>query len=378
MTRSTIVLAGGGTGGHVFPLLAVADALSALDSQLECVFVGTERGIETRVVPKRGYRLELADVLPLRGSGLRGVATGGFRAARAVASGRGFVRKLAPRAVVSIGGYAAGPVSLAAAFQRIPLALIEPNSVMGLANRLLAPLVTRAYTAFSPVERHFRRGTVLRTGVPIQNGFSPRPYQLAPGPMPVLVLGGSQGAVALNETVPRALARIRTELSIVHQAGPAHGSAVERRYRDLGIAERVQVISFIDDMPEAIARAALVIGRAGASSVSEITAIGRPSVLIPFPYAAGDHQRHNALALEDAGAALCVPQERATAGRLAELVSGLLNDAFRLKTMAAAATAFGRPSAARHVAEDLLKLAGLGVTSAAPGPELAAALGEVP
>lgn len=377
MTRPTILLAGGGTGGHVFPLLAVADALSALEPELDCVFVGTERGIETRVVPQRGYRLELADVLPLRGGGVRGAAAGTLRALRAVGDGHKLVQRLAPRAVLSIGGYAAGPVSLAAAIRRIPLALIEPNSVMGLANRLIAPLVSRAYTAFDPVERHFRGSVVLRTGVPIQRGFSPRPYELVPDELSVLVLGGSQGAVALNDTVPRALARLKNKVSIVHQAGPQHGAAVERRYRDLGLTEGVRVISFIDDMPEAIARASLVIGRAGASTVSEITAIGRPSVLIPFPYAAGDHQRHNALSLEDAGAALCIPQERATAGRLAELVSGLLNDAFRLKTMAAAAIAFGRPSAARDVAEDLLSLAGLAVRRDAPDTALPAAFGEM-
>jgi UDP-N-acetylglucosamine--N-acetylmuramyl-(pentapeptide) pyrophosphoryl-undecaprenol N-acetylglucosamine transferase len=365
MSGSSILLAGGGTGGHVFPLLAVADALRALDPELECVFVGTERGIETRVVPKRGYRLELFDVVPLRGAGLRGLFAGTARAARAVVAGRVLVRKLAPRAVVSIGGYAAGPVSLAASLVRIPLALIEPNSVMGLANRLLAPLVSRAYTAFAGAERHFRRSAVLRTGVPIQKGFSPRPYQVTPGSASLLVLGGSQGAVALNETVPRALARIRGDVSIVHQTGPAHESAVERRYRELGVGDRARVISFIDDMPDAIGRATLVIGRAGASSLAEIAAIGRPSVLIPFPYAAGDHQRHNALALEDAGAALCVPQERATAGRLAELVSGLLHDSFRLKTMAVAAAALGRPKAALHVAEDLLQLAGLRAPSVA-------------
>jgi UDP-N-acetylglucosamine--N-acetylmuramyl-(pentapeptide) pyrophosphoryl-undecaprenol N-acetylglucosamine transferase len=272
-----------------------------------------------------------------------------------------------PRAVLSVGGYAAGPVSLAGVFARIPVALVEPNSVMGLANRLLAPLVRRAYTAFESVERHFRRGTVLRTGVPIGSGFSPRPYPPSGQPISVLVLGGSQGAVALNETVPRALARLRSDVSIVHQAGPSHDTAVEKRYRDLGIADRARVVSFIEDMPEALARASLVIGRAGAGAVSEIAAIGRPSVLIPFPHAAGDHQRKNAQALEAVGAALCVPQERATAGRLAELVSSLLADRPRLEEMAAAARAFGRPGAAAQIARDFLELAGLVPGDAAAG-----------
>jgi UDP-N-acetylglucosamine--N-acetylmuramyl-(pentapeptide) pyrophosphoryl-undecaprenol N-acetylglucosamine transferase len=358
MSSGTVLLAGGGTGGHVFPLLAVADALLALDSTLECVFIGTARGIETRVVPARGYRLELMNVLPLRGAGVRAAASGTLRAARAVAEARTLVKRLAPKVVLSIGGYAAGPVSLSAVFSRIPLLLLEPNSVMGLANRLVAPLVRRAYTAFEPVERHFRKSVVRRTGVPLQRGFVPRPYPVS-GPLSVLVLGGSQGAVALNETVPRALARIKEPISIVHQAGPSLEAAVERRYRELGLSARAQVIPFIDDMPEALARASLVIGRSGASAVSEIAAVGRPSILIPFPYAAGDHQRHNALALESIGAAVCVPQDRATAGRLADQASLLLRDRSRLAAMAAAAMSFGRPQAAEVVARDLLELAGL-------------------
>jgi UDP-N-acetylglucosamine--N-acetylmuramyl-(pentapeptide) pyrophosphoryl-undecaprenol N-acetylglucosamine transferase len=376
MTGSTLLLAGGGTGGHVFPLLAVADALRALSPSVECVFIGTERGIETRVVPSRGYQLELMDVLPLRGGGLSAAITGGLRATRALVQARALVSRLRPRAVLSIGGYAAGPISLSAFLSRIPLALLEPNSVMGLANRLLAPLVRRAYTAFEPVERHFRADVVLRSGVPLQGGFEPSPYAAAE-PRAVLVLGGSQGAVALNETVPRALARLADGITVVHQAGPAHGAAVERRYRELGLSARAQVIPFIDDMPAAIARAALVIGRSGASAVSEIAAVGRPSVLIPFPHAAGDHQRHNALALEAAGAAVCIPQERATANRLSDQVSILLRDPSRLSAMAAAAAAFGRPHAARVVAADLLALAGLASVQRLPNEAELPALEEV-
>jgi len=374
LTAGTIVLAGGGTGGHVFPLVAVAVALRELEPSLESVFVGTSRGIETRVVPARGYRLELMDVVPMRGGGLRGVLKGGLRAAGAVGEARELLRTLSPRAVLSVGGYAAGPIALAAAMARIPLALLEPNSVMGLANRLIAPLVGRAYVAFEPVQRHFRSSVVVRSGVPLGPGFEPMPYEPpSGGPVRILVLGGSQGAAALNDTVPRALARLQPELEIVHQAGPSHEAAVTRRYRDLGLAERanVRVVPFIDDMPQAIARASLVIGRAGASAVSEIAAVGRPSVLIPFPYAAGDHQLKNAQILEDVGAALCVPQERATAGRLAELAGGLIRDPSRLVSMAAAARVFGRPDAARVVAEDLLRLAGVPVASQ---PDLASVL----
>ena len=162
-------------------MIAVADALARIEPGVEPVFVGTARGLESRLVPARGFRLELMDVLPLRGGGLSGVVRGGLRAGSALLAGRRLVRELQPRAVLSIGGYAAGPVSLAARAMGIPLALIEPNAVIGLSNRLVAPFVQRAYTAFEAAESHFRRRVVLRAGVPIRAGFDPRPFKRAGG-----------------------------------------------------------------------------------------------------------------------------------------------------------------------------------------------------
>jgi UDP-N-acetylglucosamine--N-acetylmuramyl-(pentapeptide) pyrophosphoryl-undecaprenol N-acetylglucosamine transferase len=358
----TLLFAGGGTGGHVFPMIAVANAVKALAPDVRLVFVGTARGMEVRVVPMQGFELELLDVLPLRGGGITGFLRGAVRAFGALGASRALVKKLKPAAVLSVGGYAAGPVSLAAWAQGVPLALLEPNSVMGLANRLVAPLVRRAYTAFEETERHFRRGRVLRAGVPLRAGFAPSSYSPPLTSLRVLVLGGSQGAKALNEVVPRAVAKFGSRLSVVHQAGPNNAAEVQALYAELGL-ESARVEAFIDDMPTALARADLVIGRAGAGALSEICAVGRPSILLPYPYAAGDHQAHNADALVNAGAAIRIKDKLATPETMAKAIGALLSDRSLLYRMATAARNAGRPDAAQTVALDLLELAGLRVPS---------------
>jgi UDP-N-acetylglucosamine--N-acetylmuramyl-(pentapeptide) pyrophosphoryl-undecaprenol N-acetylglucosamine transferase len=264
---------------------------------------------------------------------------------------------LAPKAVFSIGGYAAGPVAVAARLLTIPLALMEPNSEVGIANRLVAPLVQRAYTAFPESEKHFGAGAVLRTGVPLRAGFRPSAY--APGKeLRVLVLGGSQGAVSLNESVPRALARVSIPVRVVHQCGAGRDGAVRALYSELGAGGRAQVLPFIDDVADELARADLVVGRAGAGAVAEICAVGRPSLLIPYPFA-GDHQRHNAESIARAGAAVCVRAQDATVERLSREIERLAAEPGQLSSMAKAALELGRPDAALIVAKDLLSLAGL-------------------
>ena len=331
----------------------------SLRPKVEVVFVGTERGMETRVVPERGYRLELMDVLPLRGGGVRGAARGALRATGAVIEARQLVRRVAPRAVLSIGGYAAGPVSLSARLQGKPLALLEPNSVIGLANRLIAPVVHRAYTAFEGAERHFAAKAVRRMGVPIRQGFDPVAYGRVASVLRVLVLGGSQGARRLNESVPEALSLAKTPVRVVHQCGRADVDAVRARYQDLGAAKVAEVTPFIEDMPAAIRDADLVIARSGASAVSEICAVGRPSLLVPYPYAAGDHQRVNAEELARAGASVWISNDAATPQEFARQIDRLHGEPGCLEAMAEAARARGLPNAAVDIAADLLQLANL-------------------
>lgn len=359
---ATLVLAGGGTGGHVYPMVAVAHALRRLRPELRLVFVGTERGMETRVVPEQGFELELLHVLPIRGGGLSGAVAGVVQAARSLPESRRLLRRLDARAVFSIGGYAAGPVSLAARTLGLPVALMEPNSVIGLANQLIAPFVQRAYTAFHVTEARFAPAIVRATGVPLRDGFAPRPYPRRRGPLRVLVLGGSQGAKTLNEVVPEALMRVRAPLRVLHQCGAAHVDDVRRRYAELD-AEQAEVVPFIDDMPAVLADAQLVVGRAGAGAVSEICAVGRPSLLVPYPFAAGDHQRINAQALQQEGAAVCLPARDIRPERLAATIDFLLEDPETLPRMAEAARKLGKPSASDVIARDFLELAGLAVGS---------------
>lgn len=361
MSGKTLLFAGGGTGGHVFPLVAVAHAVRRWMPDVHPVFVGTGRGMETQFVPEQGFELELLDVLPMRGRGPMGFVKGATRAASLIPESRKLLDRLEPRAVFSIGGYAAGPVSLAARTKGIPVALMEPNSVAGLANRLIAPFVQRAYVAFDPVTRHFSDDVVRVTGVPLRPGFDPVKYEPA-DPLRILVLGGSQGAKSLNEVLPRALAKLGRAIVVKHQCGQKHVAAVQQIYDDLG-ADFVEVTPFISDMPSEIARADLVVGRAGAGAVSEIAAVGRPSLLVPYPYASGDHQRVNAECLQEAGAAVCVLNEEASVSRMVEEIRRMVSDPSMLRQMAESAREFGRPDAADVVARDFLELAGFEVPS---------------
>jgi UDP-N-acetylglucosamine--N-acetylmuramyl-(pentapeptide) pyrophosphoryl-undecaprenol N-acetylglucosamine transferase len=358
VTRPAILVAGGGTGGHVFPAVAVAEAMQAM-ADVDVVFCGTARGVEARVVPARGWRLELVDVEPMKGGGARRAVRGAYVAAKAMARAVHVVRSVRPRAVLSVGGYAAGPVTLAGALLGVPVALLEPNNVVGLANRLLGPFARRAYVAWDETGARFRASARRTYGVPLRAGFGPRPYA-ARGTRRVLVLGGSQGAAALNERMPQAVARLGDvkDVEVTHQAGRDRDGSVRAAYEAAGVA-RVTVVPFIDDVAGALADADLVVARSGAGSVAELTAVGRAAILVPFPHAADDHQARNAEALARTGGALCLRQEVADPGRLAREIARLLLDDAARTAMADASRACGKPGAARDVAADLLALAGI-------------------
>jgi UDP-N-acetylglucosamine--N-acetylmuramyl-(pentapeptide) pyrophosphoryl-undecaprenol N-acetylglucosamine transferase len=359
MSAATIFMAGGGTGGHVFPLLAVARELKELMPELELVFIGTDRGIESGVVPKAGYVLELMSTLPFRGGGLAGASKGMLSVARSLPRARELLKKYSPRAVFSVGGYAAVPIALGARLSGAPLALMEPNVTPGLANRLVGPVAKRVYTAFEDTQKYFSKGAVLRTGLAIRPGFEPRAYNWSGGgqPLRVLVLGGSQGARSLNLAVAPALSQVKFPLDIVHQVGKGNLTLMRQRYAELR-RPGASVIEFIENMPAAIAAADLIISRAGAGAIAETCAIGRPSILVPLPRA-GDHQLHNAQGAERAGAAVCLPAPRATADGICLMVNELAQDPARLLKMAESARLWGRPEAAARVARDLLTLSGL-------------------
>lgn len=369
-----VILAGGGTGGHLFPGIAVHEELKRREPELETLFVGTARGLEAKVVPQLGARLECIDVGPLKGrtkaqlmKNLLALPHAGLEAAM-------IVRRFRPSLVVGVGGYAAGPMVAAAAALGIPTALLEQNAHVGLTNRLLARVVHRAYVSFEETAAIFPKGVAHVVGNPVRRSFvaagnmarmDPSGFEMRA--RRVLVIGGSQGARVLNELVPEALARALAHgggrggaAEVVHQTGHAMCEAVRARYAELGV--RATVTPFIDDMARAYASAALVIGRAGATSLAEICAVGRPSILVPFPFAADDHQWHNARALESRGAAIALREQGLDAEALAAPIARLLENPEQRRRMAEAARALGRPDAAAAIVDDLCSWLGCAST----------------
>jgi UDP-N-acetylglucosamine--N-acetylmuramyl-(pentapeptide) pyrophosphoryl-undecaprenol N-acetylglucosamine transferase len=356
-----VILAGGGTGGHLFPGIAVYEELKRREPELETLFVGTARGLETKVVPQLGERLECLPVRPLKGKAPKELAQSLWALPQAGLEAARLIRSFRPSLVLGMGGYAAGPVVATAAIMGVPTAIMEQNAHVGLTNRMLARFVDRAYLSFEETASVFAGHKVRVVGNPVRRSFVTMGHMARVDPAAfemrarkVLVIGGSQGARVLNQLVPEALAHAGLGgkgVEVVHQAGHAMVESVRARYAELGI--KATVTPFIDDMARAYASAALVIGRAGATSLAEICAVGRPSVLVPFPAAADDHQWHNARALETRGAAVAFREAGLEASTLAAAVARLLDDATARRTMADAARALGRPDAAAAVVDDL-------------------------
>jgi len=353
----TVLIAGGGTGGHVFPMLAVGQALESEGADV--FYVGTARGLEQRLIGDAGGDLELLDVAPLRGGGVRGALVGGLKAAWSFNAARDLVKRRRPDVVLSVGGYAGGPVALAARLMGVPLAVLEPNSVLGFTNRVLGPLAHRVYVAFGDWDRRFGPGVLMRSGVPLRSEFKASVYQPLVGRFRVLVLGGSQGAKALNECVPGAFERLSAVVphaEILHQAGRGKVIATSQRYAYAPNA-RVGVVDFIEDVAGELDRADLVIQRCGASAVSELCLVGRANILVPFPFAADQHQLANAKSLEREGAAIALEEREATPERLGALLIELAADPARRIALAERARTLATPNAAKDVAGDLLQLA---------------------
>jgi len=355
-----ILIMAGGTGGHVFPALAVAEELRSAGHPV--VWLGTQAGLEARVVPAAGLPMAWVRVRGLRGKGLLRVLTAPFMLAGALLQAGSVLHRLRPRAVLGMGGFVTGPGGFMAWLLRRPLLIHEQNSVAGLTNRLLAPLATRVMEAFPgslPV-----RLQPLHTGNPVRGAIT----RVAPpaerfagreGPMRLLVLGGSLGAQALNDSLPQALARIDTARRprVRHQTGTRNLDAAREAYARAGV--EAEIVPFIEDMAEAYAWADLVVCRAGALTIAELTAVGVAAILVPYPHAVDDHQTGNARYLVEAGAALLIPQPELEAAALAEVIEDFARDPERRLRMAAAARDLARPEAARVVAQECLRLAGL-------------------
>jgi UDP-N-acetylglucosamine--N-acetylmuramyl-(pentapeptide) pyrophosphoryl-undecaprenol N-acetylglucosamine transferase len=347
-----VMIAGGGTGGHVIPALAIAGALkSAYDA--EVCFIGTARGMETRLVPQAGYALELIEVGQLNRVSLATKLKTMIALPRGILHCLGLLRSWRPEAVVGVGGYASGPAMLAALILGVPTLAFEPNAVPGMANRLIGKRISAAAVNFSPTRGYFRNAEV--TGIPVRAEFfalAPRPTQSAPR---LLVMGGSQGARALNQKMPqvaKALLDAVPGLTILHQAGARHAETTEAAYAASGApADQWRVQPFLEDMPSQFAASDLILARSGASTVAELAASGKPSLLVPFPQAADDHQRKNAEVLVEGDAAVMLLEQDMTDARLLDALIGLLSNPGRLQEMAARARTFAYPRAAARIAE---------------------------
>jgi UDP-N-acetylglucosamine--N-acetylmuramyl-(pentapeptide) pyrophosphoryl-undecaprenol N-acetylglucosamine transferase len=354
------ILAGGGTGGHVIPALAIANQLKK-SYGAECLFIGTARGIENRLVPAAGFALQRVRVGALKNVSLTTRLKTAFDLPRAVSDAGRMLNEFAPDVVIGVGGYASGPAMFAAVLKHIPTLAFEPNVVPGLANRVVAKFVSAAAVHFEETAKYFHHAQV--TGVPVRYAFFEIPPKRGGTPT-LLVFGGSQGAHAINEAMIRCLRVLRREapgIHIIHQTGePDYNDALSayQSSRQSAANFTSEVFKFIEDMPGAFARADLVLCRSGASTVAEITAAGKPAVFVPFPHAADDHQRVNAEVLARHGAAVVVEESKLEGVWLAETIAALLQDSQRLKKMGEAARELAHPNAAREIAALAARLAG--------------------
>jgi UDP-N-acetylglucosamine--N-acetylmuramyl-(pentapeptide) pyrophosphoryl-undecaprenol N-acetylglucosamine transferase len=351
-----VLMMAGGTGGHVYPALAVATELLSRGYRVE--WVGTRRGLEHRVVPAAGIALHCLPVRGVRGKNLLHTLLGVLLLAVASLQALWLVLRLAPRCVVGMGGYVAGPAGVAAWLWRRPLVIHEQNAVAGTTNRLLAPLAKRVLAGFPAAFRDDVTCEVLGNPVRrelVEAGRAAGYDYDGQRPLRLLVLGGSLGARPINRAIPAAVSALNEggatpAVEVWHQAGEAHADEVRASYGDLSAAG-VRVAPFIDDMAEAYLWADLVLCRAGALTVSELAITGRPAILVPLPHAIDDHQTANARALSDRGAAILLPQGDMDAGSLSRLVGSCLEHPERLAAMAAAATEAAMPDATDRVCD---------------------------
>lgn len=358
MSARTILIMAGGTGGHVFPGLAVADYLKGLGWHI--VWLGTQTGMESELVPQCGYETEVINFSGLRGKRLLAWLMLPLRLIKAFMQSIRILRRVKPDVVLGMGGYPAFPGGMMASLLNRPLIIHEQNAIPGLTNKILAKLADKVMLGF-PGAIFVDKGKAVFSGNPVRAEIiqveAPEKRLLGrQGKLKLLVVGGSLGAQILNTVVPQALKLMPENLRplVVHQAGTAHLAAVERNYADLQVEG--ELIAFIDDMAKRYAACDLVLCRAGALTIAELSAAGVASILVPYPYAVDDHQTSNARFLSNQGAAVLVPQNELTAQKLAELLTNLTRE--KLLTMAMTARHLAKPEAAKVVAEACIELSG--------------------
>lgn len=346
-----LIMAGGGTGGHLFPGLAVAEEFRRRDQDMHILFVGSRWGIESRVIPQTDFPIETLPIRGLKGRGLKGFLEGLVGLPTSLWQSIDIIRRFRPQCIIGLGGYASGPLLLAGVARRVRCAIMEQNVRPGLTNRVLGWLVDRVFTSYAESEPYFPARKVILAGTPVRWQHLP---EVAKGNyFTLLIFGGSAGAHRINVTVLEALAALGETVRsfrVLHQTGRTDLEEVKTAYASLPC--QVEVLPFIDRMDEAYASADLVICRAGASTLSELCAFGKAAILVPYPYAVDDHQRLNGQALCDAEAAEMILEQELNSEILARMIGKLYEDDERREAMGRAALRLAKPEAASKIVDE--------------------------
>jgi len=355
-----IMIAGGGTGGHLFPGIAIAEAFLKREGGNEILFVGTDRGLEKRVLKELGYPLETLDIEGIKGRSWKSSIRAAFKIPGSMMQAYKIIKKYSPDIVIGVGGYASGPAVLTAHFMGIKTAVAEQNALPGVTNRILSKFVDRIFLSFPDRGKWFPEAKSVVTGNPIRASFAAAPemFEKIEGkPFQILIFGGSQGAHAINMAVLAAAAELegsREKLKFVHQTGEKDVREIRDAYKKLNM--NAEVHPFIMDMAKAYREAELIICRAGATSVAEITALGKAAIFIPFPFAIHDHQTKNAEILVHAQAAIMIPEKDLTGRHLADTIEKLIAHPALIEDMSNKSKALGNFRAAEDVAEACIKM----------------------
>ena len=360
----TIIIAAGGTGGHLYPAIALAREFLRRDSSTKILFIGTSRGVESRVLAHEGFELALITAKPVMGKGLLDVVQAMLSLPVGMWQSWQVLRRRRAGLVIGVGGYTSPTVLVAAALMGIPRVILEPNAYPGLANKVVGPLAQRVFLAFESAAMFFDRRNAQVVGTPIRREFlgqeSESQGTVKGNGRHLLIFGGSQGAQAINsavlEALPLLMARVPT-LTITHQTGEGDYERVREGYRALGIS--ANVVSFLYDMPTALRTADVVVARAGAMTIAELTACGKPAILIPLPTAIYDHQMKNARAMEAAGGAVVLPQSDLTGARLSEMVDTIVTDSKRWDSMHRGSLAMRRIEAGERIVDECYAIMGV-------------------
>jgi UDP-N-acetylglucosamine--N-acetylmuramyl-(pentapeptide) pyrophosphoryl-undecaprenol N-acetylglucosamine transferase len=354
-----IVIAGGGTGGHLFPGIAIAEEFLRRDDKAQIIFIGTKKGIEGKLLGQLGYELRTIEIEGVKGRGLKAMIRSAYQVPQSMWQSRRVLKQFNPHIVIGVGGYASGPAVLTAHFMGIPTAIAEQNALPGITNRILGKFVKVIFVTYAQTQTWFPKRKVIISGNPVRAAFvAGRCVEKGKKDFwQLLVFGGSQGAVTINKAMINMLSQLqkmKNKIRVMHQTGTKQLEKVRQAYEKFGI--KAKVMPFIVDMAGAYAAADLIVCRAGATSLAEITASGKAAILIPYPWAANDHQTKNAQAMADAEAAVVINESELTSGKLFGALENLLSDEKKLKKLEKNSARLGNINAAANIVDACIKL----------------------